>query len=96
MSIDPVTNILPEYGFNLSDNYSKRIEGIRETIQNRGYSQATQDIVLIFRTQSNDAPLDDQIIQGGYSLLKDLLPHLNEEDFASLQPEFPKNITMAY
>ena len=90
MSIDPVSNILPEYGFNHFDINSNPIEDIRRTIQNKGYSQATQDIVLIFKAQSNNTLPDDQIIQGAYSLLKDLLPYLNEEDFASLQDTIRK------
>ena len=62
------------------------IENIRKTIKENKYSEAINYILLLCNNQS----LDSQVIEEVYSLLKDLLPLLNEEEFASLQENIPK------
>ena len=85
MSIFTVHNRLSKHCFDYSGINSNSIESIRHTIQKKDYSLAAQHIVLIFKSQSNNTLISPQVIKGVYSLLSDLLPHLNEKDFASLQ-----------
>ena len=64
----------------------KVIEIIRDEIKENNYSSAVQNALLLCANQS----LDSQVIKEVYSLLKDLLPLLNEEEFLSLQKAIPK------
>ena len=67
------------------------IESIRKAIEGNNYSEAIAYILLLCNNQS----LDSQIIEEVYSLLKDLLPLLNEEEFAYLQEAIPKLLNLS-
>ena len=67
------------------------IESIRKAIEGNNYSEAIDYILFLCDNQS----LDSQIIGEVYSLLKDLLPLLNEEEFASLQEAIPKILNLS-
>ena len=67
------------------------IESIRKAIEENNYLEAIAYILLLCNNQS----LDSQIIEEVYSLLKDLLPLLNEEEFASLQEAIPKLLNLS-
>ena len=67
------------------------IENIKKKIQENNYSRAAHHILLLCDSQS----LDFQVIEEVYSLLKDLLPLLSEEDFFSLQSAIPKLLNLS-
>ena len=67
------------------------IESIKKAIEENNYSEAISYILLLCNNQS----LDFQVIEEVYSLLKDLLPLLNEEEFASLQEAIPKLLNLS-
>ena len=69
----------------------KAIEKIRKAIEENNCSRAIDYILLLCNNQS----LDSQVIKEVYSLLKDLLPFLNEEEFASLQEAIPKLLNLS-
>ena len=84
---DPIENSLE--GMNVENPLSthlKVIEIIRDEIKENNYSNAVQNALLLCANQS----LDSQVIKEVYSLLKDLLPLLNEEEFSALQKAIPK------
>ena len=67
------------------------IESTRKAIEENNYSEAIAYILLLCNNQS----LDSQVIEEVYSLLKDLFPLLNEEEFASLQEAIPKLLNLS-
>ena len=91
MSIFAVSN---ENNVYLEESFSvhlKAIESIRKAIKKNNYSEAIEYILLLCNNQS----LDSQVIEEVYSLLKDLLPLLNEEKFASLQEAIPRLLNLS-
>ena len=86
MDIFPVqnqSNVYLEKSFSI---YLKAIEGTRKAIEESNYGRAVHYVLLLCDNKS----LDSQVIKEVYSLLKDLLPLLNEEEFASLQEAISK------
>ena len=49
------------------------------------YDLSNSSVINAEIMKDTDKLHDAQFIRGAYSLLKDLLPHLNEDSFASLQ-----------
>ena len=69
----------------------KAIESIRKAIEENNYSRAIDYILFLCDNQS----LDSRFVEEIYSLLKDLLPLLSEEEFASLQGVIPKLLLLS-
>ena len=67
------------------------IKSIRKAIEGNNYSEAIAYILLLCNNQT----LDSKVVEEVYSLLKDLLPLLNEEEFASLQEAIPKLLNLS-
>ena len=69
----------------------KAIESTREAIKENNYGRAVHYVLMLCDNQA----LDPQVIEEIYSLLKDLLPLLKEEEFASLQEAIPKLLLLS-
>ena len=91
MSIFVVSNENNAYLAKSFSVHFKAIENIKCAILENNYSRAIDYTLFLCDNQS----LDSQIIKEVYSLLKDLLPLLNEEKFASLHEAIPKLLLLS-
>ena len=91
MSIFAVSNennVCSEESFSAHLN---AVESIRKAIEENNYSRAIDYILLLCDNQS----LDFQVVEEVYSLLKDLIPLINEKEFAYLQGVIQKLLNLS-